>query len=114
MPDPLPGGGFSRSALNAVAGTPYESPNRQLGSPKFQASVKACMSEAIASGFVHTPAEIAQHDRQLLAEDECIPKHGVPDMPGPTDQGAQPFPPGITPSSSLFQKAQNHCAYLNP
>src|ERR1022692_191984 len=104
FPDPRPAGGFARSALNGI--------NPQ--SPQFQAAEKACSSLAIASGFEHTPAELQKHIEQLIAQDACIRKHGVPNMPGPDAQGQQSFPSGITPNSPQFQAAQKACAYLNP
>ncbi|MGB9112218.1 MAG: hypothetical protein WCF24_05780 [Acidimicrobiales bacterium] len=104
MPDPIPGGGYSRSALNAA------NPN----SPQFMSAEKPCRSYAVAAGFGHTPAEIAKHVAQETAEDACIRKHGVPDMPDPNSQGEQSFPQGISPSTTQFQKAEKACAYLNP
>jgi hypothetical protein len=104
FPDPQPGGGFARSALSAI----------DLQSPQFQSAEKACRSLALAAGFEHTPAELQKHIEQLIAQDACIRKHGVPDMPGPDAQGQQSFPSGISPKSPQFQAAQKVCAYLNP
>jgi hypothetical protein len=102
FPDPTASSGFPNSARNFT------------GTPQYQAALKACKSLALASGVIHSPAEIAQHLKQLSAEDACFRKHGVPNMPGPTAQGSQTFPPGITPSSPQFQAAAKVCAYLNP
>ena len=104
FPDPLPGGGFARSALQAV----------DQSSPPFKAALQACRALAIATGFEHTPAQIVQHVEQETAEDACTRKHGVPNMPDPNAQGEQSFPPTITPSSPRFQAAQKACASLNP
>jgi hypothetical protein len=104
FPDPQPGGGFARSALNSI----------DEHSPQFQSAEKACRSLAIASGFEHTPAQLQKHIEQLIAQDACLRKHGVPNMPGPDAQGQQSFPSGISPRSPQFQAAQKHCAYLNP
>ena len=104
FPDPQPGGGFASSALSSI----------DEQSPQFQSAEKACNSLAVASGFEHTPAELQKHIEQLIAQDECIRKHGVPDMPGPDAQGEQTFPSGITPKTPVFQAAEKHCAYLNP
>ena len=104
FPDPQPGGGFARSALNAI----------DVDSPQFQSAEKACRSLAIASGFEHTPAELQKHIEQLTAQDACLRKHGVPNMPGPDAQGQQSFPSGISPKTPQFQAAEKHCAYLNP
>jgi hypothetical protein len=102
FPDPQAAGGFPNSA-------------RQFdGTPQYLAAEKACKADAIASGVIHSPAEIAQHLKQLGAEDACIRKHGVPNMPGPDAQGSQTSPPGITPSTPQFQAAEKVCAYLNP
>ena len=104
FPDPQPGGGYARSALDPI----------DEQSPQFRAAEKACRSLAIASGFEHTPAELQKHIEQLTAEDACLRKHGVPNMPGPDAQGEQTFPTGVTPKSPVFQAAERHCAYLNP
>jgi hypothetical protein len=105
FPDPQPGGGFARSALNPI----------DVHSPQFQAAQKACRSLAIASGFEHTPAEVRKHVEQEIAESLCMRKHGVPDMPLPNAQGQMVFPAGGPhPGQPQFQVAQRHCAYLNP
>jgi hypothetical protein len=105
FPDPQPGGGFARSALNPI----------DLNSPQFRAAEKACRSLAIASGFEHTPAELQKHVQQEIAESLCMRKHGVPNMPLPNAQGQIVFPAGgPNPSQPQFQAAQKHCAYLNP
>jgi hypothetical protein len=104
FPDPLPGGGFSRTALDGI----------DEGSPQFQAAEKACRALAIATGFEHTPAEIAEHVRQELAESACLRQHGVPDPPEPNAQGTMIFPSGVNPMQPQFQAAQKICAYLNP
>jgi hypothetical protein len=76
MPDPLSGGGFSPSALNAAAGIPssQQGPGPGPGhsnfasakSPQFKRALNACHTVAAAAGFVHTPEQIEQHDAQLL------------------------------------------------
>lgn len=105
FPDPQPGGGFARSALNPI----------DLNSPQFQTAEKACRPLAIASGFEHTPAELQKHIEQEIAESQCMRKHGVPNMPLPNEQGQIVFPPGgPDPGQPQFQAAQKHCAYLNP
>ena len=104
FPDPRSQGGYSRTAVQAAT----------QNVPRYQAAETACRSIAISAGFVHTPAQIQQHVRQLTAEDECIRKHGMPNMPDPSSQGFQTFPSGITPDSPVFQAAQKACAYLNP
>lgn len=105
FPDPQPGGGFARSAMNSI----------DVNSPQFLAAEKACRSLAIASGFEHTPAELRKHVEQEIAESLCMRKHGVPDMPLPNAQGQMVFPAGgPNPSQPQFQAAQRHCAYLNP
>ena len=97
FPDPQPGGGFARSALNPIG----------LNSPQFQAAEKACRSLAIASGFEYTPAELQKHIEQEIAESQCMRKHGVPDMPLPNAQGQIVFPPGgPDPGQPQFQAAQ--------
>ncbi len=105
FPDPLPGGGYARDALSAI----------NTKSPQFQAAQKDCMSLAIASGFVQTPAELQKHVQQELAQSACMRKHGVPNMPNPDAQGQIVFTPGgPNPRQPKFQAALKHCAYLNP
>jgi hypothetical protein len=105
FPDPQPGGGFARSAMNSI----------DVHSPQFQAAEKACRSLAIASGFEHTPAELRKHVQQEIAESLCMRKHGVPDMPLPNAQGQMVFPAGgPNPGQPQFQAAQRQCAHLNP
>jgi hypothetical protein len=104
FPDPQPGGGFARAALNAV----------DENSPRFQSADSSCRSLGIASGFDHAPGYLAKHVQQEIAQSECMRKHGVPNMPLPDAQGQIVFPPGLTPRSPGFQAAQRHCAYLNP
>jgi hypothetical protein len=104
FPDPKATGGYSRNAMNGI----------DRNSTQFAAAQKACQSEAQAAGFVHTPADILQHVEQETAEDSCIRKHGVPNMPDPNSNGVQSFPPDIIPSTPVFQAAQKVCAYLNP
>jgi hypothetical protein len=105
FPDPQPGGGFARGALNPI----------DLNSPQFRAAEKACRPLAIASGFEHTPAELQKHVQQEIAESLCMRKHGVPNMPLPNAQGQMVFPAGgPNPGQPQFQAAQRHCAYLNP
>ena len=104
FPDPQPGGGFARAALNAV----------DENSPQFQSADRSCRSLGIASGFDHAAGYIQKHVQQEIAQSECMRKHGVPNMPLPDAQGQIVFPPGLTPRSAGFQAAQRHCAYLNP
>lgn len=106
FPDPQPGGGYARGAINAIGGQ---------NSPRLLPAQKACRAQAVAAGFVHTPAEIRRHVQQEMAESACMRKHGVPDMPDPDAQGQIIFPPGgPNPGQPQFQAAQKRCAYLNP
>jgi len=106
FPDPRAQGGYARSALNAIGGQ---------NSPQLLSAQKHCHAQAVAAGFVHTPAQIRQHIQQEMAESACMRKHGVPDMPDPNAQGQIIFPPGgPNPSQPQFQAAQKKCAYLNP
>lgn len=106
FPDPSPGGGYSRGALNAV------DPN----SPQYQAALKACRSDEIAAGWIHTAAQDAQHDRQLLAYAECMRKNGVTNFPDPVNGGfsVPAGSSGFDVTSPAFQKADKTCAHLNP
>jgi hypothetical protein len=102
FPDPRSAGGFPDSARK------FED------SPSYQSAETSCKADAIASGVIQSPAELAQHLKQLEAQDACIRKHGVPNMPGPTATGEQTFPAGIVPRSPQLQKALQACSYLNP
>jgi hypothetical protein len=102
FPDPTASSGFPDSA------------RRFQSLPQYQSAEKACRSLAIASGVIHSPAEIAQHLKQLTAQDACIRKHGVPDWPGPNADGSQGFPPGVNPGTPQLKAALKVCAYLNP
>jgi hypothetical protein len=102
FPDPLPAGGYSRSAIDGL----------DPKSPQYLAAMSACKSYAVAVGAIHTPAQRQQHLEQLNAEDACIREHGVPNMPGPNAQGVQSAPQGVNPTQ--LQAAEKTCAYLNP
>jgi hypothetical protein len=107
FPDPKPGGGYSRSAVQAVGGQ---------FSPQVQAAQKHCQQQAAAAGFTHTAAQIRKHVKQLVAFAACMRKHGMPNFPDPNAQGGFVGSPGSgwDPSSPQFQAAQKACAYLNP
>lgn len=102
FPDPTASSGFPNSARNYT------------NTPQFTAAETACKSLALAAGVIKSPAAQAQHLKQLSAEDACIRKHGVPNMPGPDTQGQQTFPPGISPETPTFHTAELACNYLNP
>jgi hypothetical protein len=107
FPDPKPGGGYSRSAVQAIGGQ---------FSPQVQAAQKHCKQQAAAAGFTHTAAQTRKHVKQLVAFAACMRKNGVPNFPDPNAQGAIVASPGSSwdPSSLQFQAAQKACAYLNP
>lgn len=102
FPDPTASSGFPNSARHYTSW------------PQFAQAEKACRSDAVAAEVIQSPAELAQHLKQPNAEDACIRKHGVPDMPDPDAKGEQSFPSGIMPSTPRFQAAEKVCAYLNP
>jgi hypothetical protein len=104
FPDPQPGGGFARAALNPI----------DENSPQFLSADKSCRTLGIASGFDHGPGYLQKHVQQEIAQSECMRKHGVPNMPLPDAQGQIVFPPGLSPRSPAMQAASKHCAYLNP
>jgi hypothetical protein len=106
FPDPLPGGGYSRTALSAL----------EPGSSQFLAAEKACSPLAIASGFEHSPAEIKQHIKVLLAVAVCMRAHGVANFPDPDAQGSIVVTNGSAwnPSSPVLQAAAKICNRLNP
>jgi hypothetical protein len=49
--------------------------------------------------------------KRKLAQVACMRKHGFPDIPDPTAQGAMEIPPGIDTNSPLFQAAQKRCSF---
>ena len=107
FPDPLPGGGYSRSAIQAIGGR---------SSPRLQAAQRHCLPQAAAAGITHTAAQIRQHVEQLLAFAACMRRHGVPKFPDPSPRGGFVTSASSTadPSSPQFQAAQKACAYFNP
>jgi hypothetical protein len=105
FPDPLPTGGYPRTGSGVDRLNPK--------SPQFASAMSACRSEAVAGGIVHTAAERQAHVEQLDAEDACIRKHGVPNMPDANANGVQTGPPQAV-SPARMQAAERACAYLNP
>jgi hypothetical protein len=107
FPDPKSGGGYSRSAIQAVGGR---------FSPRIQTAQKHCQQQAAAAGFTHTAAQIRQHVKQEMAFAACMRKHRMPNFPDPDAQGGFVGSPGSgwDPSSPQFQAAQKACAYLSP
>jgi hypothetical protein len=79
--------------------------------PQFQAAEQHCRSIGLASGFIVTQAQIAQIVKRELAMVACMRKHGVPNMPDPTAQGAMNIPPGVDihPYSPQFKAAAKLC-----
>jgi hypothetical protein len=118
FPDPqseAAGGGFPSGSLNPYLTQTYLSTHPgpttlNAFTPQFQAAEKRCNALGLASGFVITPAQIQQHAKQEIAQVDCLRKHGFPDMPDPTSQGAMMIPSGIDVNSPLFQAAQKRCA----
>ena len=117
FPDPqseAAGGGFPSKSLN-----PYMNPSA-TGSlalndytPQFQAAEKHCSSLARASLFIMSPAQIQaqtqQEVKQGLATVACMRKHGFPDMPDPTAQGAVMIPSSIEMNSPQYKAAAKLC-----
>jgi hypothetical protein len=119
FPDPqseAAGGGYPSGSLN-----PYidmSSTGVQIGAgptsdytPQFQAAEKHCTSIALASGFIETQAQNQQIIKQEIAAVDCMRKHGVPNMPDPTAQGAMNLPPGfnIDIGSPQYKTAAKLC-----
>jgi len=78
-------------------------------SPAFQSANNTC-KKVLSAGGVAKPPITAQQKQALLANAECVRKHGVPNFPDPT------FPPGggisqngIDPQSPAFQEAERAC-----
>jgi hypothetical protein len=117
FPDPqseAAGGGFPSMSLN-----PYMNPSA-TGSlalndytPQFQAVEKHCSSLARASLFIMAPAQIQALTQQQLKRElalvACLRKHGFPDMPDPTAQGALVIPSSIDMNSPQYKAAAKLC-----
>jgi hypothetical protein len=117
FPDPqseAAGGGYPSLSLN-----PYMNPSATSDfalndyTPQFQAAEKHCSSLARASLFILSPAQIqaqTQHQvKQALATVACMRKHGFPDMPDPTAQGAMLVPSSIDMNSPQYATAAKLC-----
>jgi hypothetical protein len=106
FPDPqseAAGGGYPSGSLNPYIDMSSTGPNDFT--PQFQAAEKHCSSLALSSGFNVTPAQIRQIVKGELAMVACMRKHGVPNMPDPTAQGAMVMNPGSVDMHSLQYKA---------
>jgi hypothetical protein len=81
--------------------------------PQFQAAEKHCSSLARASLFIMAPAQIQaltqQQVKQELALVSCLRKHGFPDMPDPTAQGALLIPSSVDMNSPHYKAAAKLC-----
>jgi hypothetical protein len=110
FPDPqseAAGGGYPSGSLN-----PYMSNTGPNGfTPQFQAAEKHCTSIGLASGFIVTQAQTQQIVKQEIAQVNCMRKHGVPNMPDPTAQGAMLITPGdnIDMHSPQYKAAAKLC-----
>jgi hypothetical protein len=99
MPDPLPGGGYSRSALSAL-------PENWL-----RFAEKDCRSLAIATGWIHTKAQIQAHIAKMLKISECMQSHGFPNFPDPDADGGFMIssPSSLDMSSPRYAAAAKKC-----
>jgi hypothetical protein len=109
------GGGYPSGLLNPyltqAAFTTRQGPTTlNYFTPQFQAAEKKCNALGLASGFVITPAQVQQHVKKEIAQDECLRKHGSADVPDPDSQGGQMLPGSIDVNSPLFRAAQKRCA----
>jgi hypothetical protein len=83
--------------------------------PQFQAAEKHCSSLARASLFIMSAAQIQAQTRQIVKQElatvACMRKHGVPNMPDPTAQGAMNIPAGsgIDMQSPQYKAAAKLC-----
>jgi hypothetical protein len=81
------------------------------GSPTFTAARTAC-EKLLPNGGQPTPAQIAQHQQELLQFSSCMRSHGLKDFPDPSNGGLRvSVHPGsdLDPASPTFQKAMKAC-----
>jgi hypothetical protein len=81
------------------------------GSPAFRSARSVC-DKLLPNGGQPTPAQLAQHQKQMLAFSSCMRAHGVKDFPDPSNGGLQiQAHPGsdLSPDNPTFQKAQQAC-----
>lgn len=86
------------------------------GSPAFKSAQTTC-DKLLPNGGQPTPAQIAQHQQQLLQFSACMRAHGIKDFPDPSNGGLRVrVQPGsdINPSNPTFQKAQQACEKYLP
>jgi hypothetical protein len=112
FPDPqseAAGGGYPAGSLNPYIDPSSTGPNDFT--PQLQAAEKHCSSIGLASGFIVTQAQIAQIVKRELAMVACMRKHGVPNMPDPTAQGAMLITSGddIDTHSPQYKAAAKLC-----
>jgi hypothetical protein len=102
FPDPSDGGGFDLTGIERNS--------------QFQSAQKACQS--LAPTQTHTPAQVSQHVKALLAYAACMRKHGLPWFPDPTSHGGfvitNPAAVHWNPSSPQFEAADRACRHLSP
>jgi hypothetical protein len=90
----------------------FAEPGIDQNSPQFQSARNACRSLTPT----HSPAQVKQNVKVLLALAKCMRKHGVLYFPDPNSEGSivAQRGSGWDPSSRQFQAAQKACASRNP
>ncbi|HXK15537.1 MAG TPA: hypothetical protein VNH45_13465 [Gaiellaceae bacterium] len=81
------------------------------GSPAFRSARSVC-DKLLPNGGQPTPAQLAQHQQQMLAFSACMRAHGLKDFPDPSNGGLRVHvQPGsdLDPNNPTFQKAQQAC-----
>jgi len=84
-----------------------------VNGPAFQSAMQACKSYLPNGG---TPQPLSESRRNaMLAFSACMRKHGLPNFPDPTFNGAQAGlifhgSSGLDPNSPAFQAAQKACS----
>jgi len=81
------------------------------GSPAFTSARSVC-DKLLPNGGQPTPAQLAQHQQQMLAFSACMRAHGLKDFPDPSNGGLRiEDHPGsdLDPNNPTFQKAQQAC-----
>jgi hypothetical protein len=85
-------------------------------SPAFRSARSVC-EKLLPNGGQPTPAQMAQHQQQMLAFSACMRAHGLKDFPDPSNGGLRiQVHPGsdLDPNNPTFQKAQQACQKYLP
>jgi hypothetical protein len=114
FPDPTVGpGGSEGLSIDATPGSDSLTVDGiTFGGPAFQAAEKACR-QGLPGGGGPPPAISAARRKAMLANAQCMRKHGVPNFPDPTFPAgggiSLKLATGVNPDSPAFKQAQAAC-----